>query len=154
MQGDEVVVVLALIVLAGAGLMMTAMFNRRKMREMAHRERLAMIERGLIPSPEMNPAAFESASGVGRRRTSTAGVRFRTAGVIMIGIGVGLMLLITFTVGAADVGFGVGGAWAALGGASLLNYFLLSRHEPEDPPVPARWTPPAGRPDPPSNLAP
>lgn len=155
MHGEEVIVILfVLIIIAGAALMITAMVNRGKMREMAHRERIAMIERGLIPSPESDPAAFEAAAGLGRRRESTAGVRFRTAGVIMIGTGVGLMMLITFAAGAADIGFGVGGAWAALGAASLLNYFLINRNEIEDPRPPRAWTPPPNRPEPPSNIAP
>ena len=30
---------------------------------MEHRERLAMIERGLMPSPESDPGGFETAAG-------------------------------------------------------------------------------------------
>ena len=53
---------LGLIIVAGSVLMITTMANRRRMREMEHRERLAMIERGLMPAPEMDPGGFESAA--------------------------------------------------------------------------------------------
>lgn len=150
MRDEEAVVfIMGMIILAGVGLLIATMMNRRKMREMTHRERLAMIERGLIPSPERDPAGFESATGL-TTRPADAGTRYRTAGVLMIGLGLGLMILITFTAGAPAVGIGVGGGWAILGAASLLNYFLISRRDSDLD----RWTPSARRPDPPSNIAP
>ena len=145
------VFVVGIIILAGVGLMAAAMTNRRKLREMLHRERLAMIDRGLIPSPERDPAGFESATGMAGRKNEP-GTRYRTAGVLMIGLGLGLMILITFTAGEPNVGIGVGGAWAILGAASLLNYFLITRQDSDLDH--ARWTPSARRPDPPSNAAP
>jgi hypothetical protein len=154
---EVIVIMMALIIVTGAGLMMAAMRNRRRMREMVHRERLAMIERGLIPAPESDPGGFEVAAGFKTPGESTAAVRFRTAGIILIGIGVGMMFLITFTAGEAEVGFGVGGAWVALGGALLLNYFLMTRgQQDDDMGMPRRWAPPAAAPrnDPPSNTAP
>jgi hypothetical protein len=151
-----IIIVMGLIIVAGAALMATAMTNRRKMREMAYRERIAMIERGLVPSPEQNPGRFESSLGFAARSESRGAARFRTAGVVMIGLGLGLMLLITFAAGEPGVGFGVGGAWAALGGALLLNYFLMSRREQHDAiGLPAAWAPPPSQPvEPPSNVGP
>ena len=144
MHGDEaVVVILALVIVSGVGLMIAAMFNRRRDRELAHRERLAMIERGLIPSPERNPAAFESAAGLAKVEESAAGNGYRTAGVMMIGIGLGLMMLIAFAAGEPGVGFGVGGAFTTLGVASLLNYSLLSRRAEERDRL--QWSPPPRR---------
>jgi hypothetical protein len=142
----------ATIVLSGVGLMIAAMMNRRRFREMEHRERLAMIERGLLPSPESDPMGFESGAGFTETEADT-GVRYRTAGVLMMGLGFGLIVLIGFTVGEPAVGVGVGGAWAILGAASLLNYFLISRRE-QDRGGPRRWTPrPAPRsPEPPNSL--
>ncbi len=46
-------------ILAGVAVIWMAMQSRRQIREMEHRERLAMIERGLVPAPEVDPAAFE-----------------------------------------------------------------------------------------------
>ena len=137
-EEEAIVTTIAMIILAGVGLMVAAMMNRRKMREMEHRERLAMIERGLIPSPESDPARFESAAGFGVR-PADLGVRYRTAGVLLIGIGLGLAILITFTARAPAIGIGVGGSWAVLGAASLLNYFLINRRE-EQRSLEARWT--------------
>lgn len=148
------VTILALIIFAGVGLMVAAMMNRRRIREMEHRERLAMIERGLMPSPESDPVGFESAAGLPRSRRES-GVAYRTVGVLMIGFGLGLLVLITFTAGDPEVGLGVGGAWAILGAASLLNYFLIGRREQERG-ASRRWTPtpPPHPPEPPANIAP
>src|SRR5262245_55519497 len=120
------VIVFSLIICAGAGLMIAAMGNRRRMREMTHRERLAMIDRGLVPALESDPLGRSPHSREER------GVRYRTAGVLMIGLGLGLAVLIGFAAGQFDIGFGIGGGFAMLGGASLLNYHLMSR-VPEDP---------------------
>lgn len=124
-----ILVVAVVLVLSAVALLMTAMNNRRRLREMQHRERIAMIEKGLIPSPEMDPGRFEAASGVPgpSAPVNGRGERFRTAGVAMIGVGLALLMVISFTGGAVDVGIGVGGAWVMLGGAMLLNYFLISR---------------------------
>ncbi len=154
MTGEVVatLVVFTMIILAGVSLMIAAMYNRRGLREMEHRERLAMIERGLMPSPESDPGGFESAAGFKSIAEPPAGVRYRTAGVLMIGVGLALMMLIMFSAGDSNAGIGVGGGFAVLGAASLLNYFLISRRE--QPRSNLRWTPPARRPDPPANVAP
>jgi hypothetical protein len=135
------ITVISMIVLAGVGLMVVAMMNRRRFREMEHRERLAMIERGVLPSPESDPTGFEAGARF-PAADPDAGVRYRTAGVLMIGFGLGLLVLMTFTVDQPGVGVGIGGGWAVLGAASLLNYFLISKREKERI-GPRRWTPPA-----------
>ncbi|MDQ3418124.1 MAG: hypothetical protein M3541_04990 [Acidobacteriota bacterium] len=126
-----ILTVFVLFVVAGVTLLLMAMSNRRYMRELAHRERMAMIERGLVPSPESDPAQFEAATGLATTPPPPSlpkrGDRFRTLGVAMIGLGFGLAFLIGLTGGDPDVGVGVGGAWVALGAASLLNYFLIRR---------------------------
>ena len=144
-DGAEVLIGLVVFIFGGVVLMITAMNNRRRLIEIAHRERVAMIERGLVPSPEQDPAGFEAGAGLGPRRGGpAAGERYRTAGVIMIGVGLGLMVLLTFAAGAPDIGLGVGGAWAVLGAASLLNYFLVSRRDIDEL-NPTRWRPPTQR---------
>ena len=126
-----ILTVFVLFVVAGVTLLLMAMSNRRYMRELAHRERMAMIERGLVPSPEADPAQFEAATGLATTPASAdvpkRGQRFRTLGVSMIGLGVGLAFLIGLTGGDPGIGLGIGGAWVALGAASLLNYFLITR---------------------------
>lgn len=126
---EEVVIltICVVFVLAGLTLLMVAMNNRRHLRELAHRERMAMIERGLVPGPESDPVHFGPAAGAepSARTLPRRGDRFRTVGIAMIGLGIGLALMIGMIGGSAEVGLGVGGAWVALGGASLVNYFLI-----------------------------
>ena len=155
-MGDGgIIIFFVMIIMAGVGLMIAAMHNRRKIREMEHRERLAMIERGVVPSPETNPAAFEA--GVGFTEPDKDEVarqqRYRTAGVLLIGFGFGMIFVIGAAAGAPEVGWGIGGGWISLGAACLLNYWLMSRrHEAEHR---ARWSPPPPRrPEPPANIAP
>ena len=71
-QEDAMVLIMTTFILAGAGLMLGTIVNRRKIREMEHRERLAMIERGLMPSPETDPMRFEAAAGFTPARDSAA----------------------------------------------------------------------------------
>jgi hypothetical protein len=153
-NGDEILVLIVVMaIVAGVTLMIATMYNRRRFRELEHRERLAMIERGLIPSPEANPARFESATGL--KPSSDApppGEGYRTAGVLMIGVGLGLLMLISFAGGAPSTGIGIGGAFAVLGAASLLNYSLISRREEER--AHTHWSPPARHPEPPTNSTP
>jgi hypothetical protein len=132
MGGETILLtVFVLIVAAGVTLLLMAMNNRRYMRELAHRERMAMIERGLVPPPESDLVQFEPAAvalaGSQTPPGPKRGERFRTLGVAMIGLGVGLAFIIALTGGNAEVGLGVGGAWTALGLASLFNYFLIRR---------------------------
>ena len=139
MREEEVIVFLmSLMILAGVAVLWMAMQSRRRIREMEHRERLAMIERGLIPSPELDPGGFERRAGIAPALESSRAARSRSAGVIMIGFGLALMMLISFAAGTPGVGIGVGGAFALLGAAFLFNA-MLSRSEPE----PLR---PSGRP--------
>ena len=56
--------------MAGVAVIWMAMQSRRQIREMEHRERLAMIERGLVPAPEVDPGAFDRRFGAGARRRS------------------------------------------------------------------------------------
>ena len=154
MTDNAVIIFLVMTILAGVVLMMAAMNNRRRIREMEHRERLAMIERGVVPSPETNPAAFEAAAGFadgGPKDGLEPGYRYRTAGVLLLGIGLGLIFLIGVGAG-KDIGWGIGGAWISLGAACLLNYWLIARRGEET--RRARWTPPGPCPDPPTNIAP
>lgn len=159
-EEEAITLIMALFILAGAGMLYVAIINRRKVREMEHRERLAMIERGLMPPPERDPAAFEAHARLAPAvyhdvPANAAAARFRTIGVLMIGFGLGLMMLITFAAGQPEVGVGVGGGFAILGVAALLNYFLMSKREGIQYGVPpARWTPPSTPPEPPSNVAP
>jgi hypothetical protein len=105
-------------VVGGAVIIVMAMHQRSKRLEMEHRERLAMIERGMLPSPENDPQQFEAS--LNRPAVS----RYTTLGIAIVGVGVGLMLLIGVAGGAPEAGVGVGGAIAVLGGAFIANGYL------------------------------
>jgi hypothetical protein len=150
-QEEVFVVLVSVVLLAGVLVMWMAMMSRSRLRELEHRERLAMIERGLAPPPERDPAAFE-----GRllpRRASQTAVRTRSAGVMLIGVGFALMLLITFTGGGEQIGIGIGGAFAVLGAAFVVNAALSARDQPPDLSYPAP-TRPADPPDRSPHVAP
>jgi len=100
--------------------------RRAHLRELAHRERLAMIEKGLIPPAELRPGPVDpygDQSGAASTRSSTAG-RFRSAGVMLVGLGVAVALVIGVAAHVPNVGLGIGGAIAAIGAAMIVNGVL------------------------------
>jgi hypothetical protein len=107
--------------------------RRARMREFAHRERLAMIEKGLVPPAELYPggpplSVVEGAlASDPSARPSRVATRFRSAGVMFVGLGVALALIIGVTAGKPNVGLGIGGAIVALGAAMIVNAVLTAR---------------------------
>jgi hypothetical protein len=147
----EIVVVLGLVlpVLAGVAIIWMAMRSRWQIREMAHRERLAMIERGLVPPPETDPETFERQTGIARMPESPSATRTRSAGVIMIGFGLALTFLIAFAAESPSVGIGIGGAFAVLGAAFYYNAMLLGRSDATRGPIATTAPPPRREQEPP-----
>lgn len=127
--GEVALIVLTMMILAGLGVLWMAMSNRRALREMEHRERLAMIQRGLMPAPEVDPLGFETATASPLDLQSPRAERWRTAGIMSIGLGLAMMMLLTFTAAAPAAGIGVGGAFAILGGTLLYNATQMNRSE-------------------------
>jgi hypothetical protein len=132
----------ALPVLVLVGLFLLAAFwisARARMREWAHRERIAMIEKGLVPPAELytggaaRSALETTIASDPSARPSRAATRSRSAGVLFIGLGVALALIIGVTAGKADVGLGLGGAIVALGAAMIVNAMLIGREGGESP---------------------
>lgn len=124
MSEEQVMVsVFSLMIFAGVAVLWLAMSNRRALREMEHRERIALIQAGIVPAPEADPLAFETqfepSSSLSRKD------RWRTAGTLTVGLGMALLVLLSFT-GNGDIGFAVGGAFVVLGLSFLLNGTLLS----------------------------
>jgi len=115
--------VFSLMIFAGVAVLWLAMSNRRALREMEHRERIALIQAGIVPAPEADPLAFETqfepSSSLSRKD------RWRTAGTLTVGLGMALLVLLSFT-GNGDIGFAVGGAFVVLGLSFLVNGTLLS----------------------------
>lgn len=141
---DQSIILLmfAMLVVSGLVVIISGLRHRMKLLELMHRERLAMIERGLTPPPETDPAAFDR--GFRARRSMAAG-RMQTIGVLMTGFGLALAVLIGIAANAPDVGMGIGGAIAVLGVAFLVNAQVAGRNAPpvDIPPVPPPMPPTA-----------
>jgi hypothetical protein len=145
--------ILPMMVVGGGILIaLVAMWRQVKMQEMRHRERLAMIERGLMPPPERDPAAFHASF------QQRAPGRFLSFGIALVAVGLGLMLIIAFAGGAPGPAVGVGGAIALLGIGFIINsqlqrgnYVPAPQRTPGSLPSPP---PPLGPTNPPGSVAP
>ena len=129
------------LVLAGFFVLAAIWISRRaRLREFAHRERLAMIEKGLLPPAELigggSPLAVPGAFDVSGPASSTPS-RFRSAGVMFVGIGVAVGLIIGVAAFEPIIGLGIGGAIAALGVAMIVNGVLGERELAARPRAPA-----------------
>src|SRR5438270_7486137 len=112
----------------GLGGAWLAVRGRQRMRELAVQERIAMIEKGLIPSPETDPAGFDAM--LAPRRPSVKAVRFRTAGLILAGFGLSVTVLLFFIQPEIrGIALGVGGALTVFGMTILANGLLLASDE-------------------------
>jgi len=124
---------------------------RTRVRELEIRERIAMIERGLVPAPEVDPRGFDRAmSRYERRELRHGSGRHRRAGITLMGVGFGLMVLIGFTANDASVAIGVGGFLVVIGIAFFINSLIDggSSYEMRQPPsfggpAPGAAAPPA-----------
>jgi hypothetical protein len=129
-------------IIGGITVAIVSTIAKGRVREMEIRERIAMIERGMVPPPEADPAGFErSLRSVERSQYRHSGHRHRTAGIVVMSVGFGLMLLIAFTSGEVNVGIGVGGFLVILG----IGFFLVSLLG-APPPLPPNFPGPDRRP--------
>jgi uncharacterized protein DUF6249 len=125
--------------------------SRARVRELEVRERIAMIERGLVPAPEVDPRGFDRAmSRLDRHEHRHGSGRHQRAGVTLMGVGFGLMMLIGVAFGNASAGFGVGGFLVIMG----LAFFINSRFEQPRNVAAARSTSSAADPSGPSPESP
>ena len=108
-----------------------------RVRELEIRERIAMIERGLVPPPEVDPKGFDRAmSHLDRHEMRSSyrgygayGGRHRRAGVMLMGVGFGLMVLIYFAGESPSSALGVGGFLVVMGVAFFVNGLIDTRPE-------------------------
>jgi hypothetical protein len=109
-----------------------------RVRELEVRERIAMIERGLVPPPEKDPGGFDRAMDRYDRVRDRADYgrtpgRYRSVGVTLIGVGFGLMLMIGVAGESPDAGVGVGGFLVLIGLAFVVNGWMSNRYAPRQP---------------------
>ncbi len=144
-----VAIMIPIIAIVGAFvLFITQTLAKSRVRELEIRERIAMIERGLVPAPEVDPRGFDRAMSRLERRGSRHGSgRHRRLGVTMMGVGFGLMVLIAFTSDEWSVAVGVGGFLVIMGVAFFINSLLESPVDPYPPATPTSSS--SAAPDPP-----
>ena len=123
-------------IVGGIGFAAFGMYLRFRAREMAHRERLAMIERGMVPSPEQDPKRFDEfmeRHDIGpdfrRNRGPWSGVP-----LMFIGLGIGLMIALTSRDGSLARGVGIGGLIFLVGLGSSVANMLRGRYSPPNAP--------------------
>ena len=141
MDSDELVLFFLLPIgamIIGAIIVIAGLRHRAKMLELVHRERVAMIERGIMPA-ELNPIVAESHR---LRDSGAARGRSFSAGILVVGFGLALMTVIAVAGGDVTTGIGVGGGIAILGGAFIVRSVLTSPQGPP-PPAPSPSRPPS-----------
>jgi hypothetical protein len=125
-------------ILAGCTVAIVGTLARSRVRELEIRERIAMIEKGLVPPPEVDPGGFDRAMDQQDRYMSQVRYRpegrHRRAGIILIGVGLGLIVLINFADGDIGHGLGVGGFLVIMGVAFLIVGLFESRESRQMPP--------------------
>jgi hypothetical protein len=133
---DVWIILIPIVAIVGGCLVaITATMARARVREAEIRERIAMIERGLVPAPEVDPRGFERAMGRFERHRHNRPIRFRRSGVVFMAIGLGLMMFIGVAGDSAREGVGVGGGFFIFGLAFFISSFF------DDPVPPTQWEP-------------
>ena len=138
MQPEELFAsVFVLVVLSGVFIVVMGLRQRTQQLEMQHRERMAMIERGLTPFDERRLAPGMGAAGAaGFRRGPTS--RATPLGIVVIAVGLGLMSIVSIVGESPEVGVGLGGAIVVVG-AAFIAIGLMARAQSSDhtaPPLP------------------
>src|SRR5512134_2457139 len=98
MDSEELVLLFLLpisVMITGVIVVLAGLRHRAKMLELVHRERVAMIERGMMP-PELNPILAESHR---LRDGGAARGRSFSVGIIVVGFGLALMTVIAIAGG-------------------------------------------------------
>jgi hypothetical protein len=123
-------------IIGGISVAIVNSIGKARVRELEIRERIAMIERGIVPSPEVDPNGFERRMhAMDRIQHRYAGSKFRAGGIMVMSVGFGLMTLLWF-VGAPSEGIGVGGFLVIIGLGLLVNSAFSTSTAPPPPPSP------------------
>jgi|RhiMethySRZTD1v2_1073278.scaffolds.fasta_scaffold160067_2 hypothetical protein len=104
---------------AGVFIIFLGLRQRSQQLEMHHRERMAMIERGQIPLTDPEVLHVRRAINVGPSSRSLS------VGIIVVGLGLALATIISIAGESPEVGIGVGGAIAILGGAFIVRSIIV-----------------------------
>lgn len=140
MDSEEVIWILVLplaVIIAGVVVLVAGLRHRAKTLELLHRERVAMIERGIVP-PELGPGGYEH-----QRAGHAMGTRSRSfsLGIIVVGLGFAFMTLIGIAAQAPNEAIGIGGAIVILGAAFIVRSLLTAQPGEPMPRTPAYRVP-------------
>lgn len=135
------------LVVGGFAIVLLGIWKQTRIKEMEHRERLALIERGLVPPSES--AETPAVALLGRHGATPRRARLLSGGIVVIGFGLALMMVIGFAGGAPDVAMGIGGAVVVLGASFVVNAIVTGRLEQGAPPAPGVSPEPPAPPLPP-----
>jgi hypothetical protein len=136
-------VVQASFILGGTAIIIAAMWRRLKIVEMEHRERMAMIERGMMPGltaadPLARSMHYGPHAAFHDRSTQTARRRMLSGGIAVTGFGLALMVLIGIAAESSEAALGVGGAIMVIG----LSFVVIALVQGERPQQPLSGPPP------------
>jgi hypothetical protein len=115
-----IVAIIGAFVIAGLGI-----YRHIRLQEFAHRERLALIEKGLVP-PDKTPSEAYRLEPMQALISSQSSLdeRTRRAGVVLVGIGFGIAFLIWMAGHEPDAAVGVGGFLLILGAAIYASSYF------------------------------
>lgn len=122
-------------IVGGIAVAIAAIVSRQRTRQLEIQERIAMIQKGLVPAPEVDPPAFERAmSRIALAHSAPPAGRLRRGGITLVGVGLGLMLLIRLAGRESpSTAIGVGGFFVVIGLALLINSLLEHKPRPATP---------------------
>src|SRR5262245_42313139 len=118
---------------AWAAMVLYRIYLAGRARDQAHRERLAMIEKGLVPSPETDPQRFDAMMDW-RGRYGPRGHHSRRTGTILLALGLAFSLNGYMQNGAIRMGGTAGVLMIFLGVAFLLISVFETRSSSDDRP--------------------
>lgn len=132
-------------IIGGCTVAIVGTIARAKVREAEIRERIALIEKGLMPPPEVDPRGFDRAMDRFDDRLRHYGRyhrpgKQRRGGIVLLGVGVGLMVMFRVT-GETD-GVGIGGFLAVLGIAFIISSLFDDSRRLQPGPQQPGWAPP------------
>src|SRR4051812_28712411 len=121
MQPEELFAfVFVLGMFSGVFIIFLGLRQRSQLLEMRHRERMAMIERGVVPTEDSRAGTASRQAAAGRVGNRFGGSsRSLSFGIIIVGLGLALMTIIGVAGDSPEIGIGIGGAVAILGGAFI-----------------------------------
>lgn len=133
MSAELFAMLFVLVVFAGVFIVYMGVRQHSHQLELRHKERMALIERGLLPAAE---PLYGAGRGPGNRGVAQA--RAMSLGIVIVALGLGLMTIISIAGGAPETGVGVGGGIAIIGAAFIVNSLVSRSHtsQSELPPPP------------------